>query len=1042
MSSSRLPGIYFETVAAPAPETLPRMDIAAFVGFAPSGPLDVPVPIEDAGRYQEIFGIDQALAWDSVEGEMAYAQTPPAVRTFFRNGGQRCWMVRVADNSQAVSNQFLIPGMLQSSPGAGYGPGWAMARSEGSWSDELNVNATLSFGPIEADAPRLSDGGISILLYPNSNTGISAGDLLQISFDQPAASPPSPATPLLFLPADSVQYKTVSGASGQLENVAAVSSANGCWFQAAAAGDFSLMETGSPPAPTGGGIAWLRGPLDAWWLTTPEPISLSITGWGIEAGADPLQLVFDAPRTQADSITPGSWLRVRLAPADMPPGATGLLALVAGVRGSPVAPVAGSSSPSGADETLQVFTAGAWWALDPAAASQADLSSPRASVVTLELWVRDGAGQVTTLSGLGLTPAHPLYLGYLPTDAQLFTESANPAPPPGSALWAAADNPRFALAAPAGTPLNLPLGVPGILDTDFYQPALDQPGTPLERDGLALAGGQLTADLFLDPDLAGATVNTLLTEAFHKLYQLQRGDGPVGEPLLKMHAVLPIDEISLLALPDAAQPGWQQSLQAQSVVGAPALAQAATADPQIVLGWTAVDGAASYTLQQSADPLFASFTVVSQGPGQTASVPQSTGCPAAVFFRVAAAQGAVAGPWSNTVAVISPGGAFQSCAPASLTVPVMGEPTASRGRVALAWSAPSNVDAFELQLAYEPAFALPEVMYQGPDSQFELWSDPSRTAYFRVSATLGGVASPWSNTAMVPSDQGFARYVMNTASAATAIQSIGETELLKIHQAMFRLCAARADIFGFLSLPESFDAGTSVLYRQQLTQLLAPEDDGTLLSFGAIYFPWLIVRDAADDQPGAIRTIVPDGAMVGSAAALTISSGAWYSPANQILTGIVDLIPKLDDQAPQTFFDSQLNLVAQESRGFLSQSSFTLSTDSQLAEMNVRRLLILLRRLALQEGVDYVFQGNDTTFWRVVQSRFEEILNSLFLGGAFAGSTPDESFRVRTDSSVNPPESVALGRFIVEISIAPSLPLEFLTVQLAQTGGDLTFSEI
>lgn len=1046
MSASRLPGIYFETVTPTPPPVLPRMDIAAFVGFAPSGPLDVPVAIEDAGRYQEIFGIDQALAWDTVEGGMANAQTPAAVRAFFRNGGTRCWMVRVADNSQAVSNQFLLSGMLQVVPGSPCQPGWLEARSEGSWSDDLNVNATLSFGPIEADPPKEASGATSILLYPNSNVSAAVGDLLQISFDQAPASPPTPS-PVLFLPADSVSYATVTNTSGAVQQVVLVSSTNGVWFLPASPQDFAALETGSPPVT---GVERMSAPLDVSWMLPPAAASLSVAAWGIEAGSDPLQLVFDLPRSQAEEITPGSWLRIQLAPGNLPAGATELLALVAGVRGSPN--VQGSSSPS-ADEVLQVFTSGAWWALKPGAAWNLDLSSPRASVVTLEVWVRDGSGLVTTLSNLGLTPLHPSYVGYLPTDAQLFTRTSDPTPPPGALLWEAADSPRFALASGGDMPLYIPLGVPGILDGDFYQPALEQPGTPLERDGLALAGGQLTAAMFVDPDLAGSDVYTLLTDAFHKLYQLQRGDGPPGEPLQKMHAILPIGEISLLALPDAAQPGWAPSVSVGSMVGAPELVQASLSDSEITLAFKGVPGATSYMLEQSSDPLFSTASVAWQGIGQVDStnsslldsgpVPQATGCPSTSYFRVAAVQGPVSGPWSNTLGVTSPHEIFRQCETATLAAPVMGIPTASRGRVALAWSAPAgSIDSYQLQVSYDAGFTLPELLYDGPNNYFEVWSDPSRTAYFRVSAVSATLVSPWSNTAVVASDQAYARYVMNTVSPASGTQSIANTELLAIHQAMVRLCSARADVFTFLSLPQAYDAATSVLYRQQLVELLAPEGGDTTLSFGAIYFPWLTVRDASDDQPGAIRTISPEGTVIGSTAAMTLASGAWYSPANQILTGVVDLMPHLQDNALFIFFGNQINLVAQESRGFVTESSFTLSSDSLLGQMNVRRLLILLRRLALQEGVNYVFQGNDNTLWRVVRRRFEEILNNLFLQGAFAGSTPDQSFRVRTDSSINPPESVAQGNFIVEIRVAPSVPMEFLTVQLEQTGGDLTFSEV
>ena len=41
-----------------APTTLPRMDVAAFVGFAAAGPLDVPVAVEDAARFRDVFGAD------------------------------------------------------------------------------------------------------------------------------------------------------------------------------------------------------------------------------------------------------------------------------------------------------------------------------------------------------------------------------------------------------------------------------------------------------------------------------------------------------------------------------------------------------------------------------------------------------------------------------------------------------------------------------------------------------------------------------------------------------------------------------------------------------------------------------------------------------------------------------------------------------------------------------------------------------------------------------------------------------------------------
>ncbi len=119
-------------------------------------------------------------------------------------------------------------------------------------------------------------------------------------------------------------------------------------------------------------------------------------------------------------------------------------------------------------------------------------------------------------------------------------------------------------------------------------------------------------------------------------------------------------------------------------------------------------------------------------------------------------------------------------------------------------------------------------------------------------------------------------------------------------------------------------------------------------------------------------------------------------------------------------------------------SADTLSDDPDLRPINVRRLLILLRRLALRLGATYVFEPNDDAFRRLVQRGFEALLDDMFGRGAFAGATPATSFQVVTSQALNTPESVDQGHFIVELKVAPSLPLTFLTVRLVQTG-DRTF---
>src|SRR5262245_48270966 len=93
--SRRLPGIAFKVESPPLTDILPRMDVAVFVGFAASGPVHMPTLVEDAAAFSAVFGADVVLAWDAERGEVVYGYLAAAVRAFFRNGGRRCWIVRV-----------------------------------------------------------------------------------------------------------------------------------------------------------------------------------------------------------------------------------------------------------------------------------------------------------------------------------------------------------------------------------------------------------------------------------------------------------------------------------------------------------------------------------------------------------------------------------------------------------------------------------------------------------------------------------------------------------------------------------------------------------------------------------------------------------------------------------------------------------------------------------------------------------------------------------------------------------------------------------
>jgi phage tail sheath protein FI len=276
-----------------------------------------------------------------------------------------------------------------------------------------------------------------------------------------------------------------------------------------------------------------------------------------------------------------------------------------------------------------------------------------------------------------------------------------------------------------------------------------------------------------------------------------------------------------------------------------------------------------------------------------------------------------------------------------------------------------------------------------------------------------------------------------------------------VQRAALRLAAASGDLLVVLSMPRHFRAAAAVRYTQRLRTLRddrAPADrlafglrEARALSYGAMYFPWLqsdlrLANVAPAPRP-AIELLPPEGVAAGVLAARAARRGAWVAPANEPLKNVVALAPAVPTTEQAVLQDAQINLLRVDPRGFLALSADTLASDSELRPINVRRLLTLLRRLALRRGTSYVFEPNGPALRRSIQRGFEQLLTGLYERGAFAGATPAQSFRVVTDDTINPPQSVDNGRLFVELRVAPALPMRFLAVRLTQTGERLAVVE-
>jgi len=634
--SRRLPGIAFEAQPPPPARILPRMDIAAFVGFAAAGPINVPVAVEDGGEFAAIFGEDAPLAWDAERGEQSYAQLAPAVRAFFRNGGRRAWIVRVAASS-AQRSLLPIPGLVGRTGAAELAHGTLTARSRGSWADELRVGAALSSTPavlyaLDRATDRLE---LEIEIGP---APIVPGDLLRLRdkrhellafvhevrtttapADRSAPAPGRVARRVICNPQTALWLERLDppyGASGTARYVDSVGR--------------ERMPAATVPLPDG-------SPLD-------EPELL-----------DRIEIDLDVPAA--------------LAPLP------GTLVKVVGLLGQDTAPVLWLRVQTVGDGELDTIRVGGApsWTLDAAPEPRPTFDAAGATVekLTFELWVRRGESERFVLEGLGFSAQHPRFVGNLPTDEALFLPR-EAADGPEPQLWRDAAQPRFPLAAQSGGGVFFPLGIGVVPDT--FQGPLYVPGSPLERDGLHHFGDAL----FLDSGL-----RTVGLEALAPAADFIRWQSSAPRRLNAIHALHELDEVTLVAVPDTVHRHWTRGPQAwppeappaEDVYGSPPgsrpLAPEEFADCSLhALGpaplleleprdqggsfglhWSEVDEpGVRYELEEGTDPRgWEQTRVVHEGPETAVRFYGRTS--GTHFYRVRGVAGPNVSPWSNGVAV-------------------------------------------------------------------------------------------------------------------------------------------------------------------------------------------------------------------------------------------------------------------------------------------------------------------------------------------------------------------------------------------------------
>ncbi|RKH00540.1 phage tail sheath family protein [Corallococcus sp. CA053C] len=250
-------------------------------------------------------------------------------------------------------------------------------------------------------------------------------------------------------------------------------------------------------------------------------------------------------------------------------------------------------------------------------------------------------------------------------------------------------------------------------------------------------------------------------------------------------------------------------------------------------------------------------------------------------------------------------------------------------------------------------------------------------------------------------------------------------------------CESRAprDLFLIADTPLGLGVEELVAFKSGTASSngIIPAGNALNSSYGAIYCPWM---DFFNGLTSRSVPIPPSGAVAGTYAETDRRVGVFKAPAGVLdgkIASAVGLTALFTSTDQDTLNPNGVNAIRNLARyGIVTYGARTLSTDTSLTYISVRRLLIYIE-ISLYWGMQWVvFEPNDQKLWGSVNRDVTQFLTTVWQAGGLFGARQSEAFLVQVDASNNPPESRNQGMLFIDISVAPVRPAEFVVIRIQQ----------
>lgn len=274
----------------------------------------------------------------------------------------------------------------------------------------------------------------------------------------------------------------------------------------------------------------------------------------------------------------------------------------------------------------------------------------------------------------------------------------------------------------------------------------------------------------------------------------------------------------------------------------------------------------------------------------------------------------------------------------------------------------------------------------------------------------------------------------------------------RITNHMIRACEDRADALAVIDIENggyippsenTSDFQTNVSNSKVRNALDSLETRGIDSSYACCFYPWVKVVDQISDRQ---VWLPPSVVALGTFASTERDSELWFAPAGFTRGGLSDgagglpvlsVSQRLSSKERDELYEQNVNPIAQfPAEGIVVFGQKTLQvTPSALDRINVRRLMIYVKKEVSRIAARLLFDQNVQATWDRFRGQVEPFLDSV--KSRFGLS----EFRVILDESTTTPDLIDRNIMYAKIFLKPARAIEFIAIDFVISNTGASFED-